>query len=106
MSDLVRSQTDLLVLSVLQSGPAHGYAVIESIKHRSEGEFGLPEGAVYPVLHRLETQGLLSSDWDLVDGRRRRVYKLTAPGLAAAQERREDWGRFAKAMGLVVGGAA
>ena len=106
MSDLVRSQTDLLVLSVLQSGPAHGYAVIESIKRRSKGEFGLPEGTVYPVLHRLETQGLLASDWDLVDGRRRRVYRLTAPGLAAAQERREDWGRFAKAMRLVVGGEA
>src|SRR3954447_2359796 len=106
MSDLLRSQTDLLLLAVLQSGPAHGYAVIEQIKRRSEGEFGLPEGTVYPALHRLETQGLLSSDWDLVEGRRRRVYRLTAPGLAAVQARRDDWQRFSGAMRLVVGGEA
>ncbi len=103
MSDLQRSQVEVLVLAVLQSGPAHGYAIIEQIKQRSQGEFTLPEGTVYPALHRLESDGMLASDWQDVDGRRRRVYSLTASGLQVMQSRRSDWNRFATAMQAVIG---
>jgi DNA-binding PadR family transcriptional regulator len=106
MSDLLRSQADLLILAVLQSGPAHGYSIIEEIKRRSQGQFDLPEGTIYPALHRLETEGLLASDWQQVEGRRRRVYRLTAQGLEAGRERMADWRRFARAMQAVVGAEA
>jgi DNA-binding PadR family transcriptional regulator len=103
MSDLLRGQVEVLILAVLQSGPTHGYAIIDQIRARSQGEFSLPEGTVYPLLHRLEAQGLLASAWQDVEGRRRRVYSLTAPGLRAMQERRAGWDRFAGAMQAVIG---
>ena len=80
-------------------GPAHGYAIIETIKTRSGGTFDLPEGTVYPALHRLEQAGLLSSAWTTPpSGRRRRVYSLTKAGTAALRERRKSWGRFSQAV--------
>src|SRR5689334_13416147 len=76
----LKGHLDLLVLSVLTDGPLHGYAIIEALRERSEDAFDLPEGTVYPVLHRLERSGLLASDWDTASGRRRRTYRLTRPG--------------------------
>ncbi len=103
MSDLLRSHVDLLILAALQSGPAHGYAIIEDIRERSQGDFTLPEGTIYPALHALETRGLLASEWQDVDGRRRRVYRLTARGVATMEEKRDDWTRFAAAMRAMIG---
>src|ERR1700729_2955204 len=79
----LKGHLDLLLLSVLTAGPAHGYAVISERRSRREGTFDLPEGTVYPALHRLEDAGLLSSSWARADGRRRRGYALTGPGAAA-----------------------
>jgi len=103
MSDLLGTQSDLLILAVLQSGPAHGYAIIESIKSRSQGRFDLPEGTIYPALHRMERQGFLTSAWSSAEGRRRRVYELSAAGREALRDRRSEWTRFATAMGAVIG---
>jgi hypothetical protein len=52
-----------MMLAVVGDGPAHGYALIELLKQRSGGVFDLPEGTVYPALHRLEAEGLLASGW-------------------------------------------
>jgi DNA-binding PadR family transcriptional regulator len=96
--DAVRGHLDGLVLAVLASGPAHGYALIELLRERSGGFFELPEGSVYPALHRLEQAGLVDSGWSAVGGRRRRVYELTAKGRRAMTERHRDWRSFAAAM--------
>lgn len=101
----LKGHVDLLVLSVLETGPAHGYAVIEQIKSRSEETFDLPEGTVYPVLHRLEKVGLLTSDWAEVSGRRRRTYALTSDGRAALGHQQQAWSRFRSAVDQVIGGA-
>jgi PadR family transcriptional regulator, regulatory protein PadR len=53
-----------LLLSVLSSGPAHGYAIISALRDRSGGTFDLPEGTIYPALRRLEDAGLLAGTWD------------------------------------------
>jgi PadR family transcriptional regulator PadR len=98
-------QLDLLLLAVLATGPAHGYAVIAALRERSSGEFDLPEGAVYPALHRLERTGLLTSAWADGSGRRRREYQVTAAGLAALAARRREWYGFAAAVRSVVGWA-
>jgi PadR family transcriptional regulator, regulatory protein PadR len=101
----VKGHLDLLVLSVLRHGEAHGYEVIAELRRRSEGEFDLPEGTVYPALHRLERDGLLSSDWATLEGRRRRVYRLTASGVEALAEQSRQWRRFSASMSTVLGTA-
>ena len=78
--DMMRGHLDGLVLAVLATGPSHGYGLIEALRDRSGGVFDLPEGSVYPALHRLERAGLVASGWSEVGGRRRRVYCLTAAG--------------------------
>ena len=62
MSD-VHGHLDTMLLAILGSGPMHGYAVVQELKGRSGGTFDLPEGSVYPALHRLERNGLLRSRW-------------------------------------------
>jgi DNA-binding PadR family transcriptional regulator len=99
----LKGHLDLLLLSVLAAGPAHGYAVITALRGRSDGTFDLPEGTVYPALHRLERAGLLTSSWQDAEGRRRRVYALTADGEAALAAERTEWKRFAGGIGLVLG---
>jgi PadR family transcriptional regulator len=99
----VKGHLDLLLLSVLAAGAAHGYAIISALRNRSEGSFDLPEGTVYPALHRLEEAGLLSSSWAAADGRRRRVYALTGDGAAALAAQRTEWRRFARGVQLVLG---
>jgi PadR family transcriptional regulator, regulatory protein PadR len=101
--EAVRGHLELLLLSVLARGPAHGYAIIERLRERSEGAFGLPEGTIYPALHRLEAAGLLGSRWADDSGRRRRVYALTRSGRAELERRRDDWRAFSGAVNLVVG---
>jgi DNA-binding PadR family transcriptional regulator len=82
----------------------HGYAVIERLRERSEGVFDLPEGTVYPALHRLDRAGWLRSAWTEVLGRRRRVYELTAKGRRALQDRSQVWDEFATAVDGVLKG--
>ena len=96
-------QLDLLLLSVLSAEPAHGYAVIEELRRRSEGVFDLPESTVYPALHRLEQSKLLDSDWAEVSGRKRRVYRLTDKGQAALRERKREWSRLRRGIGAAIG---
>ena len=81
--DALKGHLELLVLAVLTDGDRHGYAVIDELRRRSDDAFDLPEGTVYPALHRLEKSGLLASDWSVVGGRRRRTYRLTAKGQKA-----------------------
>jgi DNA-binding PadR family transcriptional regulator len=99
----LKGNLDLLLLSVLSAGPAHGYAVISALRARSDGTFDLPEGTVYPALHRLEGSGLLSSSWAEADGRKRRVYALTGKGETALAAQRSEWKRFAGGIAAVLG---
>ena len=99
----LKGHLDLLLLSVLAAGPAHGYAVISALRERSDGTFDLPEGTIYPALHRLEGAGLLSSSWAEADGRRRRVYALTQAGATALAAEQTQWRRFANGVHAVLG---
>jgi PadR family transcriptional regulator PadR len=102
-AETLKGHLDGLVLATLADGPAHGYAVIDELKRRSGGAFDLPEGTVYPVLHRLEADGLLASEWSEGSGRKRRVYRLTRRGRGALAGRRRDWKLFAGAVEAVLG---
>src|SRR5260370_32727794 len=98
--EMLKGPIDMVVLAALAAGPAHGYAVIEEIRRRSGQAFDLPEGTIYPALHRLEQAGLLSSRWVVAEsGRQRRVYTLTRRGERALTERRAVWRQVCGAMG-------
>jgi PadR family transcriptional regulator, regulatory protein PadR len=101
-TERVRGHLDLLLLEILGAGPGHGYAVITALQERSGGVLDLTEGAVYPALHRLEDQGLLSSDWQSFAGRRRRIYAVTLAGASALQAQRRDWRLFVSAVDAVL----
>jgi len=102
----LKGHLDLLLLSVLAAGPAHGYAIISALRARSAGTFDLPEGTVYPALHRLEDAGLLASSWADTDGRKRRVYALTSKGATALAAEQTEWKRFATGVQQVLGWSA
>lgn len=99
----LKGQLDLLLLSVLALGPAHGYGVIERLRQRSDGVLAYPEGTVYPALHRLERGGLLASHWSTGLSRRRRVYRLTRSGRRRLARERKEWALLARAVARVVG---
>ena len=71
-ADKLKGHLDLLLLAILEEGPSHGYAVIDKLRQRSDDAFDLPEGTVYPALHRLHEAGYLCSTWVDATGRRRR----------------------------------
>jgi PadR family transcriptional regulator PadR len=101
-ADALKGHLDGLLLAVVAEEPAHGYEILERLRGRSGGAFDLPEGTVYPALHRLEGAGLLKSSWAPGATRRRRVYSLTAKGRRALGERRKEWRRFAGAVESVL----
>jgi|AP12_2_1047962.scaffolds.fasta_scaffold00316_4 PadR family transcriptional regulator len=77
---LVRAINQALILAVLRNGPKHGYQIAVEAEASSEGMFAFQHGTLYPILHRLEKERLISGRWETVDGRRRKVYSLTARG--------------------------
>jgi len=103
--DKLKGHLDLLLLEILAEGPAHGYAVITALRDRTDGTFDLPEGTVYPALHRFEDAGLLTSDWDSRSGRRRRIYRVTPRGRLVLADERRQWSRFAAAVDAVLRGS-
>ena len=92
-----------LLLAILESGPQHGYGVIQTLAARTGGTFELPSGTVYPVLHRLMVAGLIDGEWSRVDGRRRLTYRLTERGQRALEEERSSWQTFAGAVSSLLG---
>lgn len=102
MNEELKGHLDSLILAVLAAEPAHGYAILQELKNRSDGAFDLPEGTVYPALHRLERAGLLASGWSSASGRRRRVYRLTRRGRTKLESRRREWRAFSRAVDAVL----
>jgi transcriptional regulator len=100
--EVLKGHLDALVLAALEAEPAHGYAIIQRLRRRSDEVFSLPEGTVYPALHRLERDGLLKSRWTAASGRRRRVYRLTRSGAEALAVRRLEWRTFSRAVEAVL----
>jgi transcriptional regulator len=102
IGEALKGHLDLLLLAVLENGPAHGYAIIETLRLRSGQVFDLPEGTIYPALHRLESQGLLASAWSEDSARRKRIYRLTPQGSAALAQRQQEWRKFSQAVDATI----
>lgn len=101
-ADAVKGHVELLLLAAVRDRPDHGYALIQELRRRSQEALALPEGTVYPALHRLERQGLLSSTWTVVSGRRRRIYALTERGRRELDRQTDAWRTLVRAMEAVV----
>ncbi len=100
--DEPKGHVELLLLAALEDGDAHGYGLVESLKDRSEGVFELAEGTIYPALYRLERRRHVTSSWEVVGGRRRRIYRLTRSGRAELVRQRSEWHVFSRAVESVL----
>jgi PadR family transcriptional regulator, regulatory protein PadR len=103
-SDLPQGTLDLLILKVIALGPVHGYAVAQRLEQVSRGVVQVPEGSLYPALHRLENRGLLIADWKETEtGREAKFYRLTRKGRRNLETEAASWQRLIEAVGLILG---
>ena len=90
--DLVAASMRPLVLTLLSAREGYGYDLIQRIRALSDAQLEWTEGTLYPVLHRLEKEGLVRAEWRVADtGRRRKYYLVTAEGAAALKEEQQSW---------------
>ena len=89
---LVAASVRPIMLSVLSEGEAYGYAIVQRIHNLSGGAIQWSDGTLYPVLHRLEADGLVSSSWRVAEsGRKRKYYRLTTGGEKALEVEKRQW---------------
>jgi transcriptional regulator len=102
-SDVLQGTLDLLILKVIGLGPIHGYGISQRIRQISKEVLQVPQGSLYPALHRLEKRGWLLADWSETDtGRPAKFYKLSAKGRKQLAQEEQDWRRVSDAIGLIV----
>ena len=101
--DLPQGTLDLLILRTLAPGPLHGWAISERIQQVSREVLQVPQGSLYPALHRLERKGLLKATWDVTDsGREAKFYQLTAAGRRQLDSETAYWLQMSRAIALVL----
>ena len=97
--DLLQGTLELLILQVLQWGPAHGHGIGQAIRLRSQEVLQVEHGSLYPALHRLEQKGWLASDWKISEANRRaRYYRLTPKGRRQLLEEQSRWKQLVRAV--------
>src|SRR3954452_12619981 len=102
-SDLPQGTLDLLILKVTALGPVHGYAIAQRLQQVSREVVQVPQGSLYPALHRLENRGLLTADWKQTEtGREAKFYRLTRKGRAQLETEAAGWQRLAEAVSLIL----
>jgi PadR family transcriptional regulator PadR len=102
--ELKKGSAELIILSILEPRPRHGYEISKLIQMRSAGQMKFHVASLYPLLYRLEERGWLQGRWVEKPGeRRRRFYSLTAEGRRVLSRQRETWRNFVQAMRLITG---
>src|SRR5271156_2512794 len=102
-TDLPQGTLDLLILKIAALGPVHGYAIAQRLELVSKHVVQVPQGALYPALHRLENRGLLSADRKETEtGREAKFYRLTAKGRGQLETEAASWERLTEAVGLIL----
>ena len=101
-SDLPQGTLDLLILKVVALGPVHGYAIAQRLQQVSRDVVQVPQGSLYPALHRLEQKGWLKSEWRQSEtGREAKFYALTRAGQKQLAVEKESWDKLAVAVQLI-----
>jgi len=102
-TDLPQGTLDLLILKIVGLGPVHGYAITQRLQQVSRDVVQVPQGSLYPALHRLENRGLLSAGWKETEtGREAKFYSLTRKGRAQLENETASWERLTTAVGLIL----
>jgi transcriptional regulator len=102
-TDLLKGTLDLLILKTLELEPKHGVAVADRIAQITKGTFNVKPGSLFPALHRLEADGFIVGAWgETPEGRRAKVYTLSAAGRKQLGVEKRNWARIALAMGQVL----
>jgi PadR family transcriptional regulator, regulatory protein PadR len=102
-AELLQGTLDLLILRTLELGPLHGVGISDRIEQVTRGVFMVGPGSLFPALHRIATQGWIEGAWtELENGRRVKVYSLTAPGRARLASEKRNWKRIFTAMNRVL----
>jgi transcriptional regulator len=102
-SDLPQGTLDLLILKIAALGPIHGYAIAQRLQQVSRDVVQVPQGSLYPALHRLENRGLLAAVWEQSEtGRDAKYYRLTRKGRTQLQTEAASWERLTAAIGLIL----
>jgi PadR family transcriptional regulator PadR len=103
-ADLLQGTLDMLVMRAIADEPLHGYAIGNRLRLISGERLQIPQGSLYPSLHRLERRGLLKGEWAATDtGREARVYRLTAKGRRQLSDEITSWSELSTAIALVLG---
>lgn len=103
---LLGGSIQLMLLALLSEKDFYGYQIIKELEKRSESVFQLKEGTLYPVLHRMQNQGLLNSyDQDTENGKRRKYYRITEKGRRQLVSEKEEWRSFTASVNRVIGGS-
>jgi transcriptional regulator len=108
LQDQIRKgSTEILILSLLAEGPMYGYQISQELRQRSGGYFEMKEGLLYPTLHRMAQEGLLTSEWrETGTARRRKYYAVTDKGRRALREQTTKWRTFTKKLFHLLGAPA
>jgi PadR family transcriptional regulator PadR len=102
--ELKKGSAELIILSILEPRPRHGYEISKLIEARSNGHLKFHVASLYPLLYRLEERGWLQGRWvEKAGQRRRRFYELTPAGRRVLASQRNTWKSFVEAMGLITG---
>jgi transcriptional regulator len=102
-SDLPQGTLDLLIMKIVALGPVHGYAIAQRLQQVSRDVVQVPQGSLYPALHRLENRGLLTADWQNTDtGREAKFYRLTRKGRTQLETETASWQRLTAAVSLIL----
>src|SRR6201982_231317 len=103
-SDLPQGTLDLLILKAIAFAPVHGYAIAQALRTESRGVVQVPEGSLYPALHRLENRGFLAADWKRTEtGREAKFYRLTRKGRKQVETEAQSGQRLIEAVSLILG---
>ena len=111
MRELKKGSLGMLVLSLLREQPGYGYELCERLRERTDGTLTFEDGAIYPLLHEYERQGLIEGYWETKSdaeaterkGPRRRYYRVTPHGVTALRENVAEWHTFSEAVARLLG---
>ena len=102
-SEFLKGTLDMLILKVVAAGPIHGYAISQRIQQVSKDFFRVPQGSLYPALHRLEERDWLEAEWrDTATGREAKFYKLTRKGRTQLESEVLHWEKLTDAVALIL----
>lgn len=103
--DLVAASATPLVLAILAETESYGYAILKRVRELSDGEIEWTDGMLYPLLHRLDRLGYVTTEWRTPPGgRRRKYYAITGDGRKAVANHKRQWQTVTRALGDVWGG--